>query len=125
MGEIDVVAAEPALADQHGDLGGLARCAERRRVDHHAREPRRQRQSSQLLSFVGDAAVGVDGAKFGEQRLRLDQRRRRRRVEETKLLGPRMPQAARSSANDDRSAARISGRANGSSEAVCGSSHSR
>ena len=35
------------------------------------------------------------------------------------------PQAARSSAKDERSALRISGRPKGSSEAVCGSSHSR
>ena len=43
-------------------LGGQFAGALGRGIDHHARKPRRQRQRAQLAAFVGDAAVGVDGA---------------------------------------------------------------
>ena len=86
VGEIDVVAAEAAFADQYGDLGRVERGTERGGIDHHAREPRRQRQQPQFLPFAGDAAVAVDGAEFGEQGFRFRQRRAWRRVEESELL---------------------------------------
>ncbi len=80
--EIDVVAAETALGQDDGDLGGERGRTVRRGVDHHAREPRRQRQVSQPSAVRGDAAGAVDRAELGEQRLGLCQRRCRRRVEE-------------------------------------------
>jgi len=87
MAEIDVVAAEPALGEDDGDVGGklgLARC---RRVDHHARQARRQRQFSQPPPFLGDASRLVDRMKLAEQRLCLRQRRRRRQIEKRELRG--------------------------------------
>ena len=45
MREIDVVAAEPALGQDRGDVGGALARAFARGIDHHAREPRRQRQA--------------------------------------------------------------------------------
>jgi len=82
MGEINVVAAEPTFADQHRNFGSLARGVFGGSVDHHAGEPWRKRQLPQLLSFLGDAAIGVDGAKLREQGLRFRQRRTRRWIEE-------------------------------------------
>ena len=55
-------------------------------IDHHACEPRRQRQQPQPPAFVGDAAVGVERAEFGEQRLGLGQGCVRRRIEERELF---------------------------------------
>jgi hypothetical protein len=60
MGEIDVGAAEAALAQHGGDLSGGPAGALRRRIDDHAGQPRRQRQTPQLLSLVGDPAGFVD-----------------------------------------------------------------
>ena len=62
-----------------------------RGIDHHAGEPRRQRQPPQMSPFVGDAAVAVDGAELGEQRLRLGKRRPRRRIEEGELFRAAAP----------------------------------
>ncbi len=89
--QIDVVAAEPALADDRGDLRGYKRRAFPRGVDHHAGKPRRQRQPPQMSALIGDAAVGVDGAERGEQRFRLGQRRPRRRIEEGELFRTAAP----------------------------------
>ena len=91
MGEIDIVTAESALADQHRDFGCVERGAKGRGIDHHARKPRRQRQLPQLLSFIGDAPIGVDGAKLRQQGLCFRERRARRWVEKSKLLGRRTP----------------------------------
>ena len=67
-------------------IAAISRALQRRTVprgiDHHAGKPRRQRQPPQLPAFIGDAAVAVDGAEFGEQRFCLGQRRSRRRIEE-------------------------------------------
>ena len=47
MREIDIVAAEPALGQHRGDVGGERAAPSRGGIDHHAREPRRQRQLPQ------------------------------------------------------------------------------
>ena len=91
MREVNIVAGKAAFADEDGDLGSRQRGAFGRRVDHHAGEPRRQRQAPQFLAFLGDAAVAVDGAEFGEQGFCLDERRARRRIEEGKILRPAAP----------------------------------
>ena len=89
---------------------GPAPCA--RRVDHHAGEPRRQRQLPQLAALVGDAALRVDRAKLGQQRLRLGRARRAGGgSRKASVAGSAAPHCARSSSRPDRSAARISGRA--------------
>ena len=89
MAEIDVVAAKPALRQDRGDIGGALARALRGRIDHHAGEPRRQRQPPKLPALVGDAALGIDGAEFGQQRPRLGQRAGRRRIEERELCPDR------------------------------------
>ena len=71
-----IVAAEPALGQHGGDLGGQRAGAFGRGIDHHAREPRRQRQRAQLAAFVGDAALGIERAELAEQRARLGKRGR-------------------------------------------------
>ena len=87
VGEIDVIAAEATLGENDGELGGKLGFAEVGSIDHHAREARRQRQTAQPLSFVGDTSVAVDGAEREQQRPRLRQRRRRRWIEEGKRRG--------------------------------------
>ena len=91
MRQVRVVPAEAAFADQDGDLGGRQRGPLGCGVDHHAGEPRRQRQPPQFPPFLGDAAIRVDGAEFNEQHLRLGKGRTRRRIEEGKLFGRRAP----------------------------------
>ena len=60
VGEIGIVAAEPALHDHRGDLGGRMRVAQCGRDNHHARQPGRQRQRPQPPADGGDAAVRVE-----------------------------------------------------------------
>ena len=96
-----------------------------RRIDHHARKPRRQRQPPQMPALVGDAAVAVDGAEFGEQRFRLGRAPaaaadRGRRAVPARCPRPR-DRARRTT--DPRRGFPAGQRA--SSAAVCGSSHSR
>ena len=111
MVQIDIVAAEAAFGEHRGDARGKLAGAFRAGIDHHTRQPRRQRQSAQPAALLGYTALRVDGAELAEQRLRLAQRRRRRRIEKRQLarIGwrPIAPGRARS---DDRSADRISGR---------------
>ena len=85
--QVDVVAAEPALGDQRGDLRGM-QCGAMLAAASTTmrREPRRQRQPPQVSPFVGDAAVAVDGAEFGEERLCLGERGPRRRIEKRELF---------------------------------------
>ena len=78
MAEIDIAAAEPALGEDDGYIRGELRRACRRRIDHHAREPRRQRQLPQPASLLRDPSRRIDRAERAEQRLSLPQRRRRR-----------------------------------------------
>ena len=98
----------------------------RRGIDHHAGEPRRQRQLPQLAALVGDAALRVDGAKLGEQRPRLGQRAaaaadrgRRACPDRSRPIAPDRAACP----TDRRTGFPAAHRA--SSEAVCGSSHSR
>ena len=86
MTQIDVVAAKSAFADQHGGFGGGQCLAGRSGIDHHPRQPRRQRQLPQQPACFGHAAIGVDGAEFGEQRFRFGKRRPRRRIEESEFV---------------------------------------
>jgi hypothetical protein len=91
MRQIGVVPAEAAFADQDGNLGGKQCGAFGCGVDHHAGEPRRQRQPAQFPPFLGDAAIRVDGADLNEQRLCLGKGQARRRIEEGKLFGRSTP----------------------------------
>ena len=109
VAQIDVIAAEAALGQHGGDLGRHAAGAFAAGIEHHARQPRRQRQPVERLALGGDAAGTVDGAEIGEQRARLAERGRRRRVEKHQLAGSATPHWARSSTSEERSAARISG----------------
>ncbi len=87
-----------------------SRRASRRRIDHHAREPRRQRQLPQRPALVGDAAVAVDRAELAQQRARLRPAPRAAADRGRRASPDRStPQCARSSTRPTRSAARISG----------------
>src|SRR6185295_9890445 len=85
MAEIDIVTAKTALSKNRGDRSGHFARTLRRRIDHHAREARRQRQSAQFATFVGDAAVIVDGPDLAEQGPGLIHRGLRWRIEECEL----------------------------------------
>ena len=74
MAQIGIVAAEAALGKHGGDFRGELTGTFRRRIDHHARQPRRQRQRAQAAALVGDAALRIDGAELGEQGARLAER---------------------------------------------------
>src|SRR5262249_1733401 len=80
MAEIDIAAADPALGENDGDLGGKLGLTRSRRIDHHAREAWRQRQLAQPPPLLGNAAFPIDGAKLAEQSLRPRQRRYRRLI---------------------------------------------
>ena len=82
MGEIDIVAAETALGEDERNVGRKRRFARRRSVDHHACEPRRQRQLAKAAAFLGDVARAVDRPEFREQSFRLGEGCLRRRIEE-------------------------------------------
>ena len=84
---IDIVAAETALADQRGQFGREGALVRALRVDHHARQARRQRQAAQLPAFVGDTSGRVDSAERNKKRVGFGERRARRRVEEGELVG--------------------------------------
>jgi len=81
MRQVDVVAAEPALGQDRGDIGGALSRAVPRGIDHHARQPGRQRQPAQRAALIGDATLGVDGAELDQQRVGFGQRARRRLIE--------------------------------------------
>ena len=81
MRQVDIVAAEAALGQDDRDVGCKLCRALTRAVDHHAREPRRQRKRPQRPALLGDAAIGIDGAKVAQQSARLRDARRRWRVE--------------------------------------------
>ena len=92
-------------------LGGVLARALRAGIDHHARQPRRQRQRAQLAAFLGDAAfarrwrparsssacASLSAARGGGSR-------------KARLARVGAPHCARSSTKDDRSADKISGR---------------
>jgi hypothetical protein len=87
ISEIDLIAAEPALGENDGDLGGKLGRTDGCRIDHHAREPRRQWQLAQFSPLLGDASRAIDRTELAEQRLGLRQRRRRRRIEKGERSG--------------------------------------
>ena len=65
--EIGVVAAEPALDEEGGDVcGSLASAPSPASREHHARQARRQRQRADALAGVCDAARRVERADCGE-----------------------------------------------------------
>jgi hypothetical protein len=86
MNEIDVVAAKSALGQDCRDVCRAGARAHSRRIDHHAREPRRQWQAAEFSPFLRDPSCLIDGAKLAEQRLRLGEGRGRRRIEERERL---------------------------------------
>ncbi len=51
VAQIGIVAAEPALGEHGGDLRRQIAGAFSRGIDHHAREPRRQRQRAQACGL--------------------------------------------------------------------------
>ena len=87
-----------------------ARLAVARRIDHHAGEPRRQRQLAQPPALLGDAAVahrsrrGSASSAFASASAGRGGGSRNASV-----AGSATPQCARSSTKPERSAARISG----------------
>ncbi len=85
--EVDVVAAEAAFHQHGGEIGsgpGLAGLGCDR---HHPREARRQRQGAQARTRLRQPPVRIEGAQFGQQATGLRQRGRRRRVQESELVG--------------------------------------
>ena len=77
------IAAEPAFGEQERDLGGQRRRMRVRRFQHHAGEPRRQRQLPQSPAPRRDAAVAVERAELLQAAPCASfERRRRRRIEE-------------------------------------------
>ena len=81
MGQIDGLAAEPALGQRDGDLGRQAGASLARGVDHHAREARRQGEPGNRPAFPSDAPVAVERAQRSQQRARLAERGARRGIE--------------------------------------------
>ena len=79
--EIDIVAAEPALGENRGDLGGDSARAQRMRIHDHPRQPRRQRQGPQAFAFRRDPTIAIERTELAQQATRLLQRRRGWRVE--------------------------------------------
>jgi hypothetical protein len=124
VAEIDIVAAEPAFGEHDRDLGGERGFAHGSRVDHHAGKPRRQRQHSQALAVLRDAPLAVDCAELPSNAF-ASASRRRRRIEE----GERGRIGDTPMGEVDHETREIGGEdfalLAGSSDAVCGSSHSR
>ena len=76
MREVDIVAAKAAFGEEKRNVGGKWSIVAS--VDHHAGEPRRQRQPPQPSALLGDTAIAVDRTKLAEQCLGLSERRTRR-----------------------------------------------
>ena len=95
VAQVDIVAAEAALGQHGGDLGGDAAGALPARIDHHAGKPRRQRQAVEELALRRDAAGGVDSAEIGQQLLGFVERGRGRRNRETPAGPDRPPPTGR------------------------------
>jgi len=76
MREVDIVAAKAALGEEKRNVGGKWSIIAG--VDHHAGEPRWQRQPPQPSALLGDTAIAVDRAKLAEQCHGLSERRTRR-----------------------------------------------
>src|SRR6187401_1949892 len=87
MTHIDVIASETSLRDDCCNAGSQFSGAFGRRIDHHAREPRRQWECAQLTALFGDTAGSIDGAELGQKFRGFAKRGTWRRVEERKLPG--------------------------------------
>src|SRR5262249_54046590 len=85
--QIDIIAAEPAFRENRRNACGQHAAAFGRRVDHHPREPRLQRQRAQFSSFARDTARGIDRAELREQCPRFSESALWRGVEKRQLAG--------------------------------------
>ena len=85
MCEVDVITAQPTFGQNGGNCRGGLGSAFRRGCHHHAGQPWRQRQLPQAPPFFGDPACRIDCSKIAQQRLRLGESSRRRRIEEGEL----------------------------------------
>ncbi len=90
MRHVHVVAAQSALSEHRRDVGRERARALARRIDHHARQTRRQRQTAERLTFRRDAVV-LERAQVRQQRAGLGERALRRRIEKRKRLRRRAP----------------------------------
>ena len=79
--QVGTVSAQPAFRDQHRDVGRSARGPVMRRLRHHMRKAHRQSEPAHLFAGRGQAAVFAQRAQRHEQRPRLCQSWRGRRVE--------------------------------------------
>ena len=82
LGEIGRGTAEPALDDEGRDFGPGLGGPETRRLEHHAREARRQGQGADGAPAIGEAMLGVERVEIDEELARLRERGARRRIEE-------------------------------------------
>ena len=86
MHKIDIVAAKAALRHNRCNVCAARTRSDRRSIDHHASESRRQRQLAQAPAFIGDAPRAIDRSKLSEQQPRLAQRSGRWRIQERELV---------------------------------------
>ena len=118
--------AQPALAEQHRDLGRLLRQPHLPRADQHVREARRHRQPRDRAAVRGRAAVGVERLQRRQPRPRLRHRGVGRRVEPAQRRADRRRPRSRSRAPapTDRPRGFRAGRS-AAGPAVAASSHRR
>ena len=81
VNQIDRVAAKAPLDQRHGEFGRQRRGAPSRGVDNHAGEARRQRQGADGATLIRDGAIAIERAQTLQQRARLLDGRRGRRIE--------------------------------------------
>src|SRR5262245_21529856 len=60
VAEIDVITTKPAFGQDSSNVGSEHASAFGGRINHHARQSRRQRQVPQLAALVGDATIAID-----------------------------------------------------------------
>ena len=87
LGEVDRIAAEPALDQEGGQRRRLPGLAEAGGAGDHMGEARRQRQRLQRLAGGSDAAVGIERFQIVQQQPRFLQRRGGWRIEEGERRG--------------------------------------
>ena len=87
MIKIDAVAAEAALGEHGGNFRSLLARSQAMRIHDHARQSWRQRQGAQAFAFRGDAAIGIEGAEFGQKASRLLQCGCRRGIQKRQCGG--------------------------------------
>ena len=124
--EIDAVAAEPALGDEDGKLGGSLGLSCAGSLGDHVRQPRRQRELAHRFAGFRQTAGLVDRAETKEQRPRLGERRCQEEDRGGATSSGRRRRRRRSRAGaPERSACRISGGVKAGSAAVCSARHRR